>query len=197
MQQPKRYQAPTLAEAYEQVRRELGDGAVILSTRKAFAPGLFGQPGRQFVEVVARVPEPEPLRPEPLREVARPTLDQDQAAHDLVRAVAEATAAAPVPAARGPFAGLRDTATPVPASHAREDEREESTEAGRHLGGASVPSLARQLDQVRGMLEQLLTDRMEARMDAAPAATRAAPRTMRRGPTPPSSLRWRNIPTSR
>ena len=54
MQQPKRFQAPTMAEAYDQVRRELGDQAVILSTRKAFAPGLFGQPGRQFVEVVAR-----------------------------------------------------------------------------------------------------------------------------------------------
>ncbi|MEI7925085.1 MAG: hypothetical protein WCI61_02670 [Chloroflexota bacterium] len=70
------------------VRAELGGDAIILSTRKAASPGLFGQPGRQFVEVVAHLPEGGVL-PRPGR---RPSLDQDMAAHELARGVAEAAA---------------------------------------------------------------------------------------------------------
>ncbi len=165
MQQPKRFQAPTLAEAYDQVRRDLGDGAVILSTRKAFAPGLFGQPGRQFVEVVARVPE---------TAEERPTLDQDQAAHDLVRAVAEAAATAPA-AASGPFAGfqrggaLAAVAGGGPAGESEDAPAPAPTRVPQGVPGASW---ARQLDQMRGMLEELLAERMDARLEASPAGMR-------------------------
>src|SRR5262245_33686357 len=88
MQQPKRFQAPTLAEAYAMVRDELGEQAVILSTRKALSPALYGRPARQFVEVVAHLPEPV-VSPMANR---RPSLEQDMAAHDLVRGIAEAAA---------------------------------------------------------------------------------------------------------
>src|SRR5690606_30617945 len=86
----------------------------ILSTRKAYSPGLFGQPGRPFVEVVARIPGGGDAHPE------RPSFDQDMAAHDLVRAIAEATAAAPLPDAARPtgaaeraFAGTQRVAAPA------------------------------------------------------------------------------------
>lgn len=88
MQQPKRFQAATMSEAYAMVRAELGGDAVILSTRQAASPGLFGQPGRKFVEVVAHVPTASDA---PVVG-ARPTLEQDTAAHDLVRGIAEAVA---------------------------------------------------------------------------------------------------------
>ncbi|MCK9486204.1 MAG: hypothetical protein M0R73_05790 [Dehalococcoidia bacterium] len=168
MQQPKRFQAPTLAEAYEQVRNDLGDGAVILSTRKAFAPGLFGQPGRQFVEVVARVPEDSgdavPLRA---------TLEQDRAAHDLVRAVAEATAA--LSAVAGPFAGTRQPAPledALAAGHGEASDVVLEQARGRASGSAVAGQLGQQLEQMRGMLEQLLEDRRDARVDAGPAGLR-------------------------
>lgn len=166
MQQPKRFQAPTLAEAYEQVRNDLGEAAMILSTRKAFAPGLFGQPGRQFVEVVARVPEDAATDLVP---ATRATLEEDQAAHDLVRAVAEATAAAS--AVRGPFAGFQQAAPledlSAPAAPVGHEEREV-------LGGREADApWSRQLDQMRGMLEQLLEDRMDARIESGPAGMRA------------------------
>ena len=56
-QQPKRFQAPTLDEAYDQVRDALGDEAVILATRRATSPSLYGRPARSFVEVLAHIPE--------------------------------------------------------------------------------------------------------------------------------------------
>jgi len=141
MQQPKRFQAPTLAEAYAAVRQELGESAVILSTRKAFAPGLFGQPGRQFVEVVARIPKPL------ADEARRPSLDQDMAAHELVRGIAEAEASGVAPADMFAAAPRFE----VPAS-----------EGWSH-----------RLDQMQSMLEQLLSDRHTARLDSGPAAVRA------------------------
>lgn len=186
-QQPKRFQAPTMAEAYDQVRRELGESAVILSTRKAFAPGLFGQPGRQFVEVVARVPQEPAGAPE-----QRPTLDQDEAAHDLVRSIAEATASAPFAAHEGPFAGFQQVASPddlpAPARTGRKRaaaprssspiEGTPSSEAG--TAPLSMPMLSansdepwsRQLDQMRTMLEQLVTERLDQRLDGGPSVLR-------------------------
>ncbi len=158
MQQPKRFQAATLAEAYERVRRELGAEAVILSTRKAYAPGLFGQPGRQFVEVVAHLPGTAKAGDA----VQRPALDQDEAAHDLVRAIAEATATAPMEASETPMA--------VPMTTPAPSRRAAST--APMAAPAAEPSMARQLDQMRGMLEMLVADRTGARVDAAPAAIR-------------------------
>lgn len=162
MQQPKRFQAPTLAEAYDKVRRELGDSAVILSTRKAFSPGLFGQPGRQFVEVVARLTPPTP-------DVKRPTLEQDAAAHDLVRSVAEATAAAPM----GTRAPRELPATPPQLA---------AVSAGRSEDDA--PWL-RQVDEMRGMLEQLLAERMvlKPQVETQPVAASPVVASARPGDT--------------
>ncbi|MEX1022290.1 MAG: hypothetical protein WD058_03990 [Dehalococcoidia bacterium] len=170
MQQPKRFQAPSLAEAYEQVRRDLGESSVILSTRTASAPGLFGQPGRQFVEVVARVPEPSAVA-EP-----RPTLDQDAAAHDLVRAVAEASAAAPVAsAASSAHAGFQAVApahdlSAPPSMRTSMRARDVDEPSPARIGAEPWSS---QLDQMRGMLEQLLSERLDARIQGGPAGLRA------------------------
>lgn len=84
----RRFQARTLAEAYERVRESLGDEAVILSARNAAGPGLLGLGRLEYVEVVAALPEElaEAGETVPLR--------QDLAAHDFVRQVAESTARA-------------------------------------------------------------------------------------------------------
>jgi len=195
-QQPKRFQAPTMAEAYDQVRRELGESAVILSTRKAFAPGLFGQPGRQFVEVVARIPQ----EPAATRE-QRPTLDQDEAAHDLVRSIAEATASAPLAAHEGPFAGFQQVASPddlpAPARTGRKRAAASSSPIegtpSREAGATPLPMpsatseepWSRQLDQMRTMLEQLVTERLDQRLDGGPSVLREMKeRLVRYGVTP-------------
>ncbi len=83
MPQLKRFEASSLAQVYEAIRDELGDEAVIVSTRVGKRPALFGLRQKEFVEVVAHVPD-----------VAGGTVPfaQDAAAHELVRGVAEATA---------------------------------------------------------------------------------------------------------
>ena len=82
----KRFQADTLAEAYARVREALGDDALIVSTRQAFAPGLAGFGRREFVEVVAGLPaDVDAYMPDR-------ALDDDVAVHDFVRSVAEAAA---------------------------------------------------------------------------------------------------------
>lgn len=183
MQQPKRFQAPTMSEAYDQVRRELGDSAVILSTRKAFAPGLFGQPGRQFVEVVARVPQETPA----VRAQA-PTLDQDAAAHELVRALAEATASAPLATASGAHAGFQQVASaddlPGRTREAAPAARPTAARLPMPAAASDVP-WSRQLDQMRTMLEQLVSERRDERIDNGPSAPRELKeRLLKHGVTP-------------
>ncbi|MPZ98545.1 MAG: hypothetical protein GEU80_04245 [Dehalococcoidia bacterium] len=57
MQPPKRFQAPTIEEAYGLVREELGDEAIIMATRSATAPSFMGAAPREFVEVTACLPD--------------------------------------------------------------------------------------------------------------------------------------------
>ena len=185
MQQPKRFQAPTMSEAYDQVRRELGDSAVILSTRKAFAPGLFGQPGRQFVEVVARVPQEAPA----VRAQA-PSLDQDAAAHELVRALAEATASAPLGATgatRAAHAGFQRVASADDLPKRTREAAPAAREAARLPMPAATSDVpwSRQLDQMRTMLEQLVSERRDERIDNGPSAPRTLKeRMLKHGVTP-------------
>ncbi|MEZ4502196.1 MAG: hypothetical protein R3C39_06195 [Dehalococcoidia bacterium] len=96
--QLRRFQGPTAAAAYERVREALGDEAIIVSTRTASVPGVLGGGGAQFVEVTAGIPDG--VEPPPIR------FDQDAAAHDLVRGMAEAAAMAPL--------ADTETAQPVP-----------------------------------------------------------------------------------
>jgi flagellar biosynthesis protein FlhF len=49
----KRYEAPTLQEALQHVKRDLGSEAVILQTRKFNRGGVFGLLGKSMVEVLA------------------------------------------------------------------------------------------------------------------------------------------------
>lgn len=88
MQQPRRFQAATLRDAYAQVREALGADAVILSTRSTSTPGVLGLGRRPSVEVVASLPD----TAEPA--TAHLPLETGLAMHDLVRGVAEADAQA-------------------------------------------------------------------------------------------------------
>lgn len=99
--QLKRFQAATVMQAYEQVRRALGDDAVIVSTRST-EPGAG--PASREVEVVAGLIDGDPAD-------ASATLEADAATHDLVRGVAEATATAP----QADFNPLVDEPPPGPA----------------------------------------------------------------------------------
>ena len=229
MQQPKRFQAATLADAYAMVREELGLDAVILSTRKALSPALHGRPSRQFVEVVAHVPEPLTM-PGP---GVRPDLEQDMAAHDLVRGIAEAAAtgalgaefeleadasAAPpfenanagtmqppptrgrraprkpanprassgkaagsagkavasaASGAEGPFSALNQAVDATPSEMATvlpaaEPPLRAPMGTGTIADRALVSLLARQLTEVRALLDQIVVDRVADRVDAGP-----------------------------
>lgn len=180
MLQPKRFQGDTLAEAYQNVRAELGSQAVILSTRKVTAPGLFGQPGRTFVEVVAHLPAGEQAAPEGVR----PTLEQDVAAHELVRGVAEAAAAGMAidPADELLERDAMDLAPPF----ANEMAGRGAAEAGSmdripaaapasdaaSTDQALIGDLARQLAEMRGMLDRMSNERTAERIERGPDVLR-------------------------
>jgi flagellar biosynthesis protein FlhF len=173
----RRFQGPTVSAAYEHVRAALGDDAVIISTRNATAPGMLGFGAREFVEVVAGIPEEAELdRSVPLRPLA-----QDAAAHDLVRGIAEQAAAraegepevelAPPflnsmagSAHGGPFDAItrvsaaRGVQPPVPASA-----------APAALDRALLANLAAGLQEVRALLERLTREHVTSPVEAGPA----------------------------
>ncbi len=55
MQRLKRYQAPSMEDAYARVREECGGDAEVVSSRTVRSPGLFGAPPNEYVEIVVRV----------------------------------------------------------------------------------------------------------------------------------------------
>jgi flagellar biosynthesis protein FlhF len=54
----KKFTAPTMREALGQVKKELGDGAIILKSKKVPRGGVFDIPRREMVEVTAASEEP-------------------------------------------------------------------------------------------------------------------------------------------
>lgn len=118
MTQPQTFTAASMVEAYEQVREVLGPDALILSTQTMPRLG-----GAVQVEIVAVPGEPED---------AYVDLEDDMAAHSLVRAVAESTASR-----RAANVALSLTANEQPAAVRSADEllasieeRTQSLEAG-------------------------------------------------------------------
>jgi flagellar biosynthesis protein FlhF len=172
---PKRFQAETLADAYAKVREELGGNAVILSTRKVNAPAIFGQPARTFVEVVAHLPAGEVAAPEP-----RPNFDQDIAAHELVRGVAEASAAGlaidPAAELAPPFANAMAGTSAPEAAEAKPRPAAVNAEPGEQPSTASeaqlVGDIAKQLADLREAVERIAIEREQERVDAGPAVLR-------------------------
>ena len=191
----RRFQAQTLAEAYERVRESLGDEAVILSTRNAVGPGLLGLGCREYVEVVAALPEELEQAGETV------PLGQYLAAHDFVRQVAESTArdgsvatdaslvaqgaeaAAPMPldpelappfmnplagSARAEAAALGGGTDP---GWPTEDEVQDVPPSG---GGASLDEIAEELGELRGLMERFAHERLRAQIEEGPAALREA-----------------------
>ncbi len=167
----RRFQAPTVSDAYEQVRAALGDDAIIISTRNATTPGMLGFGAREFVEVVAGIPEDTDLnRSVPLR-----PLTQDTAAHDLVRGLAEAAARADVTpdatlappfvntmagTGRGPFdAIVRSPSEPGVRLPAPEPAPPIATDQ------ALLNNLAAGLQEVRDLLGRLAQERVDASVE--------------------------------
>ncbi len=191
-QQPKRFTAPSLKDAYRKVREEMGGDAIIVSTRKVLAPGVVGEPARELVEVRARAAEP-----------ADPSLASSEAMHDLLRDVAEeaATGMALDPAVelapaflnrnaglglKGPFAALAAETTPsaVTQPAAETDVTETATAvsltaagvkpaAASSLEPAAIAGLAHRVDQIRALVESMAMERMGERAAQSPALAAA------------------------
>lgn len=198
-QQPKRFQAASLDEAYEQVRSTFGDEAVILATRRATAPSLYGRPPRSFVEVLAHVPEQSNVPTPALRSgnavpAGTAVLEVDEAdlappfenplagsgdvdpalmaqVTDLPETVApsEPAFAARVEAARP------ETPTSLPMTHdPTEAVADELVEAAASHGRQrdEFSQLLGEIGEMRGMVEQLAVERINGRIDESPAPLR-------------------------
>lgn len=172
MSQPKRFTAPSLKDAYRKVRDEMGGDAIIVSTRKVLAPGAAGEPPRELVEVRAR-----------LADASDPTFEASTAMHDLIREVAEESAAgmpldpavelAPVlrdhqdgpVRPSGPATALTAERTPAAPASAAQAPSEPSERAGP----AAIAGLAHRVDQVLTLVESLAMDRIGERSTRSPA----------------------------
>lgn len=184
----RRFQGATVSEAYEQVRAALGDDAVIISTRNATSPGMLGFGAREFVEVVAAVPEATELDAAmPLRPLA-----QDAAAHDLVRGLAEEAAARPVEEPEGdaelapPFvnslagsarSGPFDAITRVPSAAAVQPAAPAPVAHQVTIDRALLTNLAAGLQEIRAVLARLT--REQGNLDPTGDADRGPLATIR------------------
>ena len=196
--QLRRFHAATISEVYERVREELGDDAVIVSTRST--PGDPGAGRSSAVEVVAGAPDGDDAATTPI------TFDQDAAAHDLVRGVAEAQAAgqpleleatggdersdepplAPPfvnemagAARRGPFDLWSDDGDGAPAQAPLPDAA--SQPADSPAEPATTPhndqllaAMTQQLTELREIVERISNERVNERVDAGPRGLQEA-----------------------
>ncbi len=191
--QLRRFQAPTVGEAYARVRDALGDEAMIVSTRSTSAAGPPGSSIREFVEVVAGVPDGQ----------AESTASQSQAEEG---AAADAGAPAPDAGAATADAGAEEADLAPPfvnaiAGSSRDGpfdlyDRTGSVAAAPSdgpSGGAVAPvagewpaerpaaasseqiaGLAAQIAEVREMVERISLARVDARIDGGPVALQEA-----------------------
>ena len=169
-QQHRRFQADSLDEAYDQVRDSLGEDAVILATRRATAPGLYGRPPRTFVEVLAHAPEPAPAlsigaailqgADHPLA----PPFEHPLAGNGGVDAELLARASSDRSAAAGP------ALDPDPA----EAVAQELAAASGVVGGQETEfeQLLGEIGEMRGIVEQLAVERVNDRIDQSAAPLR-------------------------
>ena len=147
--QAKRFRAANIAEAYKQVREELGPNAVILETRQTVEPALLGLRKKEFVEVLAAPPAPESASA--LGDQDLPSLDQQAELHDELRRSAERVATRSEPA------------SPAAAPQATGGD----SSFGRALGAYAQSAYAR--DRVRDDAEDEAAHASSGPLSAAPA----------------------------
>ena len=177
-QQPRRFQAETLDQAYDEVRAAFGDEAVILGTRRATAPSLHGRPPRTFVEVLAHVPEPSRV---PARVTSLAALETDLAAlappfENPLAGTGEVSAEMLARATGAPAADESPLAVPshqpsTDPADAVADELVEAAAAHRRQG-SEFEQLIGEIGEMRGIVEQLAIERVNDRIDQSPAPLR-------------------------
>src|SRR5258708_6493876 len=111
MMRIRRFEAPTVQEALQQVRSTLGPDAVILYTKKLRKGGLFGFMGNDIAEITAGLDD--------AVEPAMPVVATTSASMTMAASVTKALGAAPESPSRG------RTAATLPARPRRTGERPE------------------------------------------------------------------------
>ena len=200
--QPKRFQAETLDQAYDQVRDALGEEAVILATRRATAPGLHGRPPRSFVEVLAHVPErsnvpapvtravavavsEEPALAAPFENpLAGSGLDADGEVHpELLASLSESAEAASATRDQIVLEPATDTTNAIAYELAEASATDdlprisvvEDLEVASATHGrqrSEFEQLIGEIGEMRGIVEQLAVERVNDRIDQSPAPLR-------------------------
>lgn len=173
-QQPRRFQAETLDEAYDQVRDAFGEEAVILATRRATSPGLHGRPPHSFVEVLAHVPEPSRVPPPPFGNA--PTFEADLAPpfENVMAGLGEVSPQLMAQATGDEYEAPAPSAVPDlmsdPAVSVASDLAEVSATHTRSR--TEFEQLIGEIGEMRAILEQLNVDRVNDRVDQSPAPLR-------------------------
>ena len=195
MQQLRRFQAATMGEAYARVRDELGDDAVIVSTRSASAPGLLGGE-REFVEVVAGAteaaaaapPSPSPVAERPDAAPVPPAGpgDSQEPGEPGESSKAEPELAPPfvnpMAGADGPFGVDGRVPEPAPPGPDAAEPAVESAlaPAPRPVprsapgGDPTIDGIAAQIGELRGIVERISMASVDERVDGGSRALQDA-----------------------
>jgi len=172
--QLKRFQASTIAEAYERVREAMGDDAVIVSTRTATVPGLLGRAPAKFVEIVAGIPDEVADQPayaahdfEDEHELAPPFVNEFAGSFDAPPFEDDGLLAGDphAGAARPELVEGRGLAGVTSAS---------DVDGMREPRGELLSAIMQDLSAVRGMVERISAERANALVDAGPKTLREA-----------------------
>jgi flagellar biosynthesis GTPase FlhF len=171
-QQPRRFQAASLDEAYGQVRDALGDEAVILATRRATSPSLHGHPAHSFVEVLAHIPEPPIGADQQVPGSAGLSMEQASATPDLSRSTAPVNPellARVQQAQRAPItAAEADLAESVDIDVEQAADELLDVAAVHSQQRSDLSDLLQEVGEMRGMVEQLSRARVDALVDDGP-----------------------------
>ncbi|MCX6138835.1 MAG: flagellar biosynthesis protein FlhF [Ignavibacteriales bacterium] len=153
----KKFTAPTMKEATEQMKRELGPEAIILNTRKMGKSTMVNFLGKEMVEVTAAIDEPLPKRARPesrskSEEEFRRILQQEKGERDIA------------PETPGTIDDLRSMAQQF-------DKRSQRTVP---VGQAEYQQLRDDVDEIKATLATIAEHFKYSKMPALPEPLRQA-----------------------
>jgi flagellar biosynthesis protein FlhF len=139
----KRYRAPSLRQALEDVKRELGPSALIISTEKVRQEGFLGLFGKDLVEVTAAAGSPPA--------VPKRTPPPDMAYRSNSKPAGRVGQAAPGMSRADETLGVQ--LTEISRSLGELRQMFYGLAAERHSPAAPDPRIAQQIDEIRNLLD--------------------------------------------
>jgi len=161
----KKYVAPTMKEALEKMKKDLGDSAVILGSRKIGRGGMLDFLGRDMVELTATNEENVAAAPSGARNARRSARTNARVSYTV--GDSGAVADQPAPEFRDL---LRESPLPDPMDSSPKAPASRATTSAGGWEGSSMRLLKRELEDIRNTMGEMAEQIRYQRMPALPPA---------------------------